>query len=130
MAGISRRAARRFQHAHERSGEKNALSLAAFHCMKRRKSMGGFFHGIGEVMGMMFRALIIWALVIAAAAFGWVALESHHLPSSAEWGLVALVALVGGLLGAVSRLAWELTHIGQVAKAVRRASDRSEHHAL
>ncbi|HKD75093.1 MAG TPA: hypothetical protein VKB76_06335 [Ktedonobacterales bacterium] len=90
--------------------------------------MGNVLRSIGAVIGRMFRALLLWAIVAGGGAIGWVALQSHRTPNIAEWGLVALVAVIAGLLGAVSTLAWELTHISQISRAARAAHARYVQH--
>ena len=90
--------------------------------------MNGIMHGIGDAIAKMVRALLVWGVVAGAAGIGWVALQSHRAPVTAEWVLIGVLALIAGLLGAMSMLAWELSHIGQISRAVRSAQSRSVDH--
>jgi hypothetical protein len=90
--------------------------------------MGHVFRSIGAIIMRMFRSLLFWAVIAGGGAIGWVALASHQMPNITEWGLVATVAIIAGLLGAVSTLAWELTHIKQLTQAVRAAHARYAEH--
>ncbi len=74
---------------------------------------------IGTVFSRMFRNLIIVGLVVGAIGTAWFSITAHRLPLASEWGLVGGLTLVAGLLGAMATLVWELSHIGQISRAVR-----------
>jgi hypothetical protein len=76
-------------------------------------------HTIGIVFGRMFRALIAWGLIIGGVATAWFSYSSHHLPRNGEWGLIITIAIVAGLLGMMSTLVWELSHLGTISRAIR-----------
>ncbi len=81
-------------------------------------------HIIGIIIGRMFRALIAWGLIIGGIATGWFSLTSHRMPRNSEWGLIIGIAIVAGLLGMMSALVWELSHLGTISRALRH---RHEH---
>lgn len=80
-------------------------------------------HSIGIVFGRMMRALLIWGIIVGAIATGWFSLTAHHLPRAGEWGLVAAIAVIAGLLGMMSTLVWELSHLGTISRHLRRINE-------
>jgi hypothetical protein len=80
-------------------------------------------HTIGTVFGRMFRALLIWGIVVGAIATGWFSLTAHRLPHTGEWGLVGGIAIIAGLLGMMSTLVWELSHLGTISRHLRHVNE-------
>jgi hypothetical protein len=76
-------------------------------------------HTIGVVFGRMMRALLMWGIIVGALATGWFSLTARRLPTASEWGLVAGIAIVAGLLGTMSTLVWELSHLGTISRHLR-----------
>ncbi len=79
-----------------------------------------------ELIGKLFRWFISWGIVVGAVSTGWFALNTnpHRLPQGTEWGLIILLTVIAAMLGFVSALAWEMTHIGAIIKFAR---NRSKH---
>jgi len=81
--------------------------------------MGRIMGSVGTIIGKMFRALLIWGIVIGGGAIAGVALLSHHAPLRTDWVLIAVLAVVGGVLGSMMVLVWEMSHMGQISRAIR-----------
>lgn len=67
----------------------------------------------------MVRAFFIWGIIAGLASVGFVFITSRHAPILAEWVLISLVTVITALLGLVSALAWELTHIPHIIRLAR-----------
>jgi hypothetical protein len=76
----------------------------------------GFFR---DLFVKMLRALLIWGAIAGAASTGFVFVTSRHAPLTAEWVLIGLVTVIAALLGMVSALTWEMTHIPQILRLAR-----------
>ncbi len=85
------------------------------------RQVGHFF---AELFGKMLRWLLGWAIVIGGLVTLGFSLKSHQLPTAPEWTLIVLITIIAGMLGMVSALAWELTHIGAVVHFVRSRAQR------
>jgi hypothetical protein len=48
---------------------------------------------------------------------------ARHTPRTGDWFLIGALVLTAGVLGAVSMLAWQLSHLGEVAHLVKSASE-------
>lgn len=81
--------------------------------------MSGFFHTIGNLLGRMLRALVTWAVVVGGLATAGFSVAARHLPTASEWVLIGMLTLAAGAIGVLGTLVWELSHIGQITRAVR-----------
>ena len=81
--------------------------------------MRGFMHSIGQMFGRMLRALVLWAVIVGGLATGGFSLSAHRLPTNNEWVLIGLLTLAAGAVGVLATLVWELSHLGQISRAVR-----------
>ncbi len=81
--------------------------------------MNGFFHTIGNLLGRMVRALFMWAIIVGGLATAGFSVAARHLPTASEWVLLGMLTLAAGAVGVLGTLVWELSHIGQISRAVR-----------
>jgi hypothetical protein len=81
---------------------------------------------IRDIFFRMLRAFLIWGIIAGVASFGFIYLTSRHAPIIAEWVLIGVVTITAALLGTVSALAWELTHIPHILRLARGQHSKHE----
>ncbi|MBA3823790.1 MAG: hypothetical protein H0X24_07790 [Ktedonobacterales bacterium] len=85
--------------------------------------MSGFFHSLGQMLGRMVRALFTWAIAVGGLATAGFSVAARHLPTASEWVLIGMLTLAAGAVGVLGTLVWELSHLGQISRAVRHHQD-------
>jgi hypothetical protein len=86
------------------------------------RSIGKWFE---HLIGGMLQGCAIMAVLAAVVGVGVYTVSRGHLPQGLSLAFIIALVIICGLLGAVTALAWRLSHIAELAHVAKEVSQHA-----
>lgn len=77
------------------------------------RSIGHYF---AELITAVVQGCLVMAILAAVISSGAYFLVRHHLPQGVDLFFVLTIVVLAGIVGALARLVWRLTHLRAIAR--------------
>ncbi len=81
---------------------------------------------IGELLVALVQGCLVMAIVAAVVATGAYYLAHQHLPQGFDLGLIFVIVVLAGVIGALVMLVWRLTHLRELAQVAGRVANAAQ----
>lgn len=81
---------------------------------------------IGELLTALVQGCLVMAIIAAVVASGAYYLAHQHLPQGFDLGLIVVIVVLAGIIGALVMLVWRLTHLRELANAAGRVVNAAQ----
>lgn len=72
-------------------------------------------HYIGELITALVQGCLVMAILAAVISSGAYFVVQHHLPQGVDLFFVLTIVVLAGIVGALVRLVWRMTHLREIA---------------
>ena len=81
---------------------------------------------IGELFAALVQGCLVMAILAAVVATGAYYLAHQRLPQGFDLGLIFVIVVLAGIIGALVMLIWRLTHLRELANAASRVVNAAQ----
>ncbi|MFI5274625.1 MAG: hypothetical protein ACHQ4H_16455 [Ktedonobacterales bacterium] len=80
---------------------------------------------IGELIGAVVQGCLVMAILAAVVATGAYYLAHKAMPQGLDLAFVLVIVIMAGIIGALARLVWRLTHLHELAQVASQVAQRA-----
>jgi cell division protein FtsX len=88
--------------------------------------MGKITGYIGELFAALVQGCLVMAVTAAIVATGAYYLAHQRMPQGFDVGLILVIVVLAGVIGALVMLVWRLTHLRELARVASHVANAAQ----